>query len=407
MIISDLCDEYAVLVSQNKAPVYGYDNVNVPYGLVINDDGILVEVRLLGDFSGKKPINKISVPARFVKTSGIVPDFLCGNAEYMLGYNTEKPEHAVKAFQACAQLHMQILEGIDDPVASAVRAFFLQGPQWEIAKRLMGDCWESSLKMNFALQHVDGAQTIFVGDFPGIQKAWNTYYDQKGNDDKSSLVSSLVSGKLVVPEKTHPRIKNVAGAHPAGSALITFNAAAFCSHGAVQNENAPMSKREAYEYTTALNTLLADESRVQRIGNDTVISWACCGNAVYSDLFSGLYSSETQSNGLDEKTIKDATCALAQGRRYDYEGIRLNPDEHFHILALSPNKSRLAIRFYLTDTFGVFAHNIEQYYQDTEIRRPRYDKTGFLPILRLLGQTIRKQRKDENAPVKSRRKKAR
>lgn len=50
MIISDLCDEYAVLVSQNKAPVYGYDNVNVPYGLVINDDGILVEVRLLGDF---------------------------------------------------------------------------------------------------------------------------------------------------------------------------------------------------------------------------------------------------------------------------------------------------------------------------------------------------------------------
>lgn len=65
----------------------------------------------------------------------------------------------------------------------------------------MGDCWESSLKMNFALQHVDGAQTIFVGDFPGIQKAWNTYYDQKGNDDKSSLVSSLVSGKLVVPEK--------------------------------------------------------------------------------------------------------------------------------------------------------------------------------------------------------------
>lgn len=206
--------------------------------------------------------------------------------------------------------------------------------------------------------------------------------------------------------KTHHRIKNVAGAHPAGSALITFNAAAFCSHGAVQNENAPMSKREAYEYTTALNTLLADESRVQRIGNDTVISWACCGNAVYSDLFSGLYSSETQSNGLDEKTIKDATCALAQGRRYDYEGIRLNPDEHFHILALSPNKSRLAIRFYLTDTFGVFAHNIEQYYQDTEIRRPRYDKTGFLPILRLLGQTIRKQRKDENAPVKKQKKKS-
>ena len=39
MIISDLCDEYAVLESQDKAPAYGYDNVNAPYGLVIVDDG--------------------------------------------------------------------------------------------------------------------------------------------------------------------------------------------------------------------------------------------------------------------------------------------------------------------------------------------------------------------------------
>jgi CRISPR-associated protein Csd1 len=65
MIISDLCDEYSVLVSQNKAPAYGHDNINVPYGLVINDDGTLVAVRPLGDFSGKKPIHIISAPTRF------------------------------------------------------------------------------------------------------------------------------------------------------------------------------------------------------------------------------------------------------------------------------------------------------------------------------------------------------
>ena len=64
MIIGDLCDEYAVLVSQNKAPAYGYDNTNVPYGLVVDDDGTLIRVRPLGDFSGKKPVNIIPVPAR-------------------------------------------------------------------------------------------------------------------------------------------------------------------------------------------------------------------------------------------------------------------------------------------------------------------------------------------------------
>ena len=64
MIISDLCDEYAVLVSQNKAPAYGYDNTNVPYGLVIDDDGTLVRVRPLGTSAGRSP--SISFRCRLV-----------------------------------------------------------------------------------------------------------------------------------------------------------------------------------------------------------------------------------------------------------------------------------------------------------------------------------------------------
>lgn len=287
MIISDLCDEYSVLVSQNKAPAYGHDNINVPYGLVINDDGTLVAVRPLGDFSGKKPIHIISAPTRFPRSSGIVANFLCDTVTYMLGYDTKgKPERAAQAFQACAELHLCVLDGVEGPVASAICAFFTQAPQWETAQYLMGDeAWKSSLTMNFALYYDNGTQATFVGDFPNVQEAWNTYYDQEKNDNESTLVSSLVSGKQVVPEKIHPKIKGVAGAQSAGASLISFNAPAFCSHGAEQNENAPMSKREAYEYTTALNTLLADRDRVQRIGDDTVISWAHCGNGVYPDLF--------------------------------------------------------------------------------------------------------------------------
>ena len=398
MIISDLCDEYSVLVSQNKAPAYGHDNINVPYGLVINDDGTLVAVRPLGDFSGKKPIHIISAPTRFPRSSGIVANFLCDTVTYMLGYDTKgKPERAAQAFQACAELHLCVLDGVEGPVASAICAFFTQAPQWETAQYLMGDeAWKSSLTMNFALYYDNGTQATFVGDFPNVQEAWNTYYDQEKNDNESTLVSSLVSGKQVVPEKIHPKIKGVAGAQSAGASLISFNAPAFCSHGAEQNENAPMSKREAYEYTTALNTLLADRDRVQRIGDDTVISWAHCGNGVYPDLFSQWQNGSMGQSAvkLDEKTIKDATHALAQGRPYDYEGIHLSPDEKFHILALSPNAARLSVRFYLTNTFGAFACNIERHYQDVAIRRPNYDTTTFLPTWRLLNQTIRAQSKN-------------
>lgn len=62
-------------------------------------------------------------------------------------------------------------------------------------------------------------------------------------------------------------------------------------------------------------------------------------------------------------------------------------------LALSPNAARLSVRFYLTDTFGAFARNIDRHYRDTAIRRPVYDSTTSLPTWRLLNQTIRTQSK--------------
>ena len=87
-----------------------------------------------------------------------------------------------------------------------------------------------------------------------------------------------------------------------------------------------MSKREAYEYTTALNTLLADRDRIQRIGGDTIVSWANCGDNAYRDVWDQYMG---QSGGLSEKVVVDATRALAQGKPYDYEGIHLSPDEQF------------------------------------------------------------------------------
>lgn len=254
MIIGDLCDEYAVLVSQDKAPAYGYDNTNVPYGLVIDDDGALIRVRPLGDFSGKKPVNIIPVPARFPRSSGIVANFLCDNVTYLLGCDTKgNAKRAAQAFQACGELHRRILDGVKDRAASAVCAFFSKAPQWQTAQRLMGDeAWKSSVTMNFALEYDDGGQTIFIGELPRIREAWDAYYGREDDADESALVSSLVSGERIVPEKVHPKIKGVAGAQSSGASLISFNASAFCSHGAEQNENAPMSKREAYEYISKI-----------------------------------------------------------------------------------------------------------------------------------------------------------
>lgn len=399
MIINDLCNEYDVLVSKQLAPAYGYDNVNVPYGLVIDDDGTLVEVRPLGDHSGRKPVNIIPVPARVPRSSGVVANFLCDTVAYMLGFDAKgKPERAMRAFRACAALHLRILDDVADPSAAAVLAFFAKEPQWEIARRLMGDDpWESAVTLNFVLQYNDGGHAVFIDDCLAVREAWNAYYDQESAEDDDALSFSLVSGEPVIPAKIHPKIKGVMGAQPSGASLISFNAPAFCSYGLEQNENASMSKREAYEYTTALNVLLADRDRVQHIGDDTVVAWARCGEPAYSDAFGGIarLQAATMRNGggVDETMVQSATRSLAQGRPYDFENIRLDPGEEFHVLALSPNAARVSVRFYLTNTFGAFARNIERHYRDLEIRRPVYDKTTFMPTWWLLNQTVRPQSK--------------
>lgn len=138
MIISDLCDEYAVLVSQNKAPAYGYDNTNVPYGLVIDDDGTLVRVRPLGTSAGRSP--SISFRCRLV--SPFIRD--CGELPLRQRHVPARRRHqrnakrSAQAFQACGELHRRILDGVKDRAASAVCAFFSKAPQWQTAQRLMG-----------------------------------------------------------------------------------------------------------------------------------------------------------------------------------------------------------------------------------------------------------------------------
>jgi len=60
------------------------------------------------------------------------------------------------------------------------------------------------------------------------------------------------------------------------------------SYGRQQSYNAPTSKRAAFAYTTALNHLLAKESKQKlMVGGDTVVFWAGAEHVV-EDVFAEL-----------------------------------------------------------------------------------------------------------------------
>lgn len=77
----------------------------------------------------------------------------------------------------------------------------------------------------------------------------------------------------------------------------------------------------------------------------------------------------------------------------------LAPDQHFYVLGLAPNAARLSVRFFLRDTFGTFARNLQKHADALEITRPAYDNRKTLSVWALAMETVnRKERSPSPAP---------
>ncbi|WEV53573.1 type I-C CRISPR-associated protein Cas8c/Csd1 [Bifidobacterium sp. ESL0704] len=384
-MIENLIHLYDDLDAKHKIPQYGLIPQNVLYGLDIDDSGKILNIRKLGDWSQKRPVHMVSVPARVTRSSGVKANFLCDTPQYLLADDTNaRNGREKKAFKAAAELHLRLLSGIDDSTAKAICAFFARSPQVSEAKNLLtADEWKHASTANFVFYHNDRC----VMEDERIVHAWLEDFSESGTDGE--VLESIVDGSEVQPAAIHPKIKGVWGAQSSGGALISFNKESFNSYGKSQNANAPMSEEQAYKYTAALNYLLADNDHVAHVGDTTIVYWAESGSVEYQDFFSMAsdFGGGSSSDGDLEANLGTAINALAAGRVFDVGNFQLNPDEHFYVLGLSPNSARISVRFFLKDTFGAFLQNIVKHYSDLSIQRPIFDKNPRMPLWRLLNQT--------------------
>ena len=130
MILQALTAYYEQLRQKGILSAPGWDDrFKVSFLLEIDDTGALIDVidnRELVTAGKKKTLlpQSMRVPAHKLRSSGILANFLCDNASYILGADEKgKPERAKACFQACRALHHQILDGVDSPAARADFAF--------------------------------------------------------------------------------------------------------------------------------------------------------------------------------------------------------------------------------------------------------------------------------------------
>ena len=395
MILQALTEYYRALEQQGKIAAPGWGPVKVSFALCIGDDGTLQQAVSVQteQVRGKKTVlapRVVSLPAPVKRTVGVAANFLCDNSSYMLGVDDKgKPERTRLCFEACKALHEQALDGVDSPAARAILAFFRA---WEPEKArenaaLLEHLEEILAGGNLVFRTEEG----FVHDDPAVRQAWEAYYNTSGDGPQGVC---LVTGEQGPIESVHPAIKNVAGAQSSGAALVSFNAPAFCSYGKEQNLNAPTGKYAAFAYTAALNHLLADREHVYRVGDATVVCWAKGGGSFYQSLFGWAAMGQSEPS-YDESELRGMVKRLCRGEAVDFHAERLDPGMDFYVLGLSPNASRLSVRFFLRNTFGGFLRNAEAHQERLKIVRPSFDKFEGLPLWKLLGETVNQNTRDK------------
>lgn len=397
MILQALTAYYEQLVRQGKLSAPGWDDsFKVSYELRLNDAGQLLRVvpLLTEKTVGKKTVlapRAMRVPAHEKRSSGIAANFLCDNSTYLLGADEKgKPERAADCFKACAKLHHTILDGVDSPAARALLAYFDSwDPAQAAAHPLLAEQWKEitgNANLIFGYEAADHSHS-FVNDDPAIQNAWQTHYNDRSAD--SDMGQCLITGKYAPIERTHPNISGVPGAQSSGAALVSFNAPAFCSYGHEQGDNAPVSKYAAFAYTTALNRLLADRSHCKHVGDTTILCWAENAEPVYQDAMSMFLFGADEAAGIQENDVQAALKRLSAGQTVPFLEKELSPDQHFYLLGLAPNAARLSVRFFLRDTFGCFAQNLQKHAEEMEIDCSEKEKFRTLPIWAVVNETTR------------------
>lgn len=397
-MLSALVDAYGYLSEglpeEKKIPKKGWEWRKVSYELALDGDGKLValfplrqpvpERKTVQKKSTKKrvgekapakkekkprmiPVTRV-VPMGNERSASFVPNFLCDNSDYLLGWNEGKPEEKVKEkWKASKLLHEAVLASCKGRAATAVKKFFASWRPDRAEKREDFVREGKDLFMGNFIFSVEGTPVLEDAE---VRDAWNRWYERE-EEKKAAKCPQLVCGvtgsRLPLAE-FHPQIHGIAGGG-ATEKLVSFNVASSESYGHTRGENAQISVQAAEKYGKALDYLLQSEWNHWSQGDLTVVYWTreereLCGKLVgYAALNKGM----EEDDEMDAVSLSAWLQNLKRGKALNYKGKTISYDNPFYLLGLSPNAARLSVRFFYEMSFGDFLWNVREHQERASI----------------------------------------
>lgn len=402
MILKALYDYYHR--SGNLAP-FGTEYKEISFLIVIDSEGRFL--RLEDRRLDKKRAQKFLV-VKGSRTSGIKPYILWDNVEYLANYSEEhallekttdsskiaelrdsiaKTQAKHNAFVSqCADLASH---HHDNAAIRAVAAFYQSGqlekiysdPLWsEIAKKPI-------VNLSFLL---DGETSIVAEDICLRPKM------EESTDGKESIC--LVTGNYGVPV-VNTTSTPIAGRKSNGR-LVSFQVSSgYDSYGKKNCYNAPISKDAEAAYTTALNKLLARDSRNKFVvGSRTFVFWASNESPASQKAEEAMFAlvdfadDETDNPNARIDLVRSVFNGIYSGR------IPSEATDRFFFLGLAPNVARIAVTYWNECSLKEFAGRILRHFDDMEIVDSRKFKKPYAGIYNILGAVTLNGKSSEVQP---------
>ncbi|MCE2960559.1 MAG: type I-C CRISPR-associated protein Cas8c/Csd1 [Akkermansiaceae bacterium] len=388
MILQSLNDLYTRLAedpSYEIAPP-GFSPQKVSYRIVLKPDGSLFAVedaRIDGS-----PIN-LQIPQPEKRTSAVKSQFLCDKREYVLGMGASGLR--LDCFEEFKKKHLGWEKEINSPTY-AVLCRFLENwsPERYEEFNSPADVFES-----FGVFQILGEKT-YIHDCPIIKKWWSER--SNSSDEGSTRAQCLITGEIGETIGIHPDIKGFKSS--VGLVGIQSNSS-YESYGKSKTENCPISKAAAFNYATALTSLLAGPQKKKhrtRLVDTTVVHWTETQSEL-EDIFAAIFgeSSEKNSEGQDlnrQAQINRLLAAIKSGTHYNELG---DPKTPFYLLGLEqPNPGRFSIRFFHRSTIADLIDKLHDHQRCLEIIREFTEPVGkrqadseFPAIWQILRETAR------------------
>lgn len=398
MLIQALNKYYGLLAAAGKVTEDGFSNQPVSYIVFLNPDGTiddLADWRTRKETVDKKGKVKVSyspktivLPQRTQKP-GIDANFIEHRPLYLFGLNYEngiftpedRTDKAKKSHALLVKENLKWTNGLDSPMVQAYRHFLENWKPEEETQNPHLLRLGTEYGKGYYCFALAGHPEILLHEDPAVKDKARRIAAKKGGGEEGARTVCPVTGKRAQPAQIHNKIQGVRGGLSAGGLLVCFNNSAEESYGKAQSFNSGISEEAMKHYCEVLNLLLKDPRHRLYLEDMTLVFWAMSeDDGKEADIFRSTLDPAVLADSEDTNAAMGKTMQyLKDGRSSDFTETGIDLKVEFYIAGLTPNASRISLKFLYRQELGTILDNVAQHQADLTMEQTRYP----LPLWRL------------------------